>query len=739
VEGKHDGMVSTIDSLLMGMAAARITGPARPALADFTSLLENLLAGQGDAWLADLATGSSASPAERDGSASAAVQGEPGSPSDLAAVLLALISQTQQEQAGPDTPVPDGEPRETGISPLVGAVEPDPATFDAPPGPGDLPPTDQDAPAGEDEPSGVSVTDDERIQALLALLAAAMPTATPPAAPAHSLPTAASTKDEPAEPVMAVAAPQPGAVPATGPARTVPDRTDRQPEHVVEQMPQAPWTAEATSHAEPPRVALAEPGTAMRLSEDVSVTPTDPAATVEAAVTAVAAAERGPTTPSEAASATAWANRLDAPVGEIEPTAEPTAPPPPQPVNSDAASPLSADRPGSHLSNEPDRQVVAAPTAPQPEGSEPIAPREAPTHEVAAHPTGDTGPGPANAAPSSTLPDAVPLPPDVPQPTGSTAIATSNVAAAPPAGDHPTATSDPAAAPPALPPQAVTSDAPPAEAADPPRAPAPAAPVSDRPTEPEWARSAPEPVTTPSPATTGSAPAGDRPEVAPVDATAGHATSMTGTTAPAQERDDTPLRLASIEADMPAGTELRAALSNSAAPPAQHVRAAPAEPVASPAAPQVAQVLERVEHMLHAGRTSVRVRLEPEWLGPVEIRVVSRHAGLGIELIAHTPEARHLLERDLGWLHRGLVETGHEVQRIRVSAPDSLPDGTAGTLVGQGGEHGWRGHGDPQAEADWRQSFRLYQLGSPERDGENRPRAIAGQRAVVARGIDVRI
>ena len=725
MEGEHDGMVSTIDSLLMGMAAVRVTGSVRPALADFTALLENLLAGQGDTWLANFRAGPSASPAESDGAAPPDVQGELDSLSDLTAVLLALINQVQQEPTVPESPVGDGELPMAGLHALVRAVETDPTTQDVQPGEVELERRGHDTPADEGKPAGGTVTDEERFQAVLALLAAAMPTAAPIDPPAQPLPTAPSTSDEPAEPVVAVAPRPPAGVTVADLPSNPPDRSGPPPERAARRGSPAPTKSDAGNLPEPARAATAEPGQTISFSQNTAApAPARPAAPVNAAVTTIAPVDSGHTAQGKAATARASANRMEAPTDGIDSINGRAEPSQPGTVTAGAVSLLRIDGLNVRGSDEPVRQVVAPSTGLEAEGSKPVPTRLATTDIEAPPPAGNTGARPNHTTPSGPPPSAEPPRSVAPRPAEVTVTVPSHAVAARPA----------------LTQQAEPSDTPaPAETVDTARAPAPPAPASDQPTATEPAGSAPEPPATPRPAATGSALAGDRQVVAPVDATAGRVAPEAGTPAPAPERGDTPLRPASVEADIPADTELRAALSDSAAPPAQGVRAAPAEPATSPAATQVARVLERVEHMLHAGQTSIRVRLEPEWLGPVEIRVVSRPGGLEIDLIARTPEARDLLERDLGWLQQGLVENGHEVQRVRVTAPESLPDGTAGSLADQGGERGWQGHADAQDEADWRQSFRLYRLGTPERDAEGRPRAIAGQQAAPARGIDVRV
>lgn len=249
-----------------------------------------------------------------------------------------------------------------------------------------------------------------------------------------------------------------------------------------------------------------------------------------------------------------------------------------------------------------------------------------------------------------------------------------------------------------------------------------------RPTPPETASlpAAPDPEPTASAPRSAGTPVPDAP-VGPVDPLSHPDTEGIPATA---RRNDGPRAAPAEVSSAPRGEPQMVVPGPSVPPP---VAAPPAPAAIDPPAP-VTRVLEHVQEMLQVGQTRLRVRLEPEWLGPVEVRVVARPGGLEIELVARSPEARGLLERDLGWLQAGLVESGHEVQRVQVTAPEATATDTFGGTADQRGDLNWEGQGD----VDWRQSFRLYRLDQPTAQ-------VGAEHAVVeaprsqAHGVDVRI
>lgn len=152
----------------------------------------------------------------------------------------------------------------------------------------------------------------------------------------------------------------------------------------------------------------------------------------------------------------------------------------------------------------------------------------------------------------------------------------------------------------------------------------------------------------------------------------------------------------------------------------------------------ITRLMERIEDLLVTRQSSVRVRLEPEWLGTVEIQIVARRGGVDIRLAAASELTRDLLEANLGQLQRGLAESGHEVQRVRVEMPAGSSGEMGGTFADSPG-HGY-GHQQPDGQGDdpWRQSFRLYRPATPSRPVASEPAPDHPGRIDPTRGIDYR-
>lgn len=186
----------------------------------------------------------------------------------------------------------------------------------------------------------------------------------------------------------------------------------------------------------------------------------------------------------------------------------------------------------------------------------------------------------------------------------------------------------------------------------------------------------------------------------------------------------------------PAPTADLTVVAASSAPPA----AATGE-VAAPPAPNGVETLERVleqtQAAIRGGQSSVRIRLEPESLGAVDLRIVARNGLLDIRLTAVNPETGEVLRGGLDQLRHGLVESGHQIQRLRVETQVAQPAAAEqrfGDLMQQPGE---RGPADERAGADWRRSFRLPGPIPNDADGTGEP-AVPTTTAV-PNGVDYRI
>ena len=140
---------------------------------------------------------------------------------------------------------------------------------------------------------------------------------------------------------------------------------------------------------------------------------------------------------------------------------------------------------------------------------------------------------------------------------------------------------------------------------------------------------------------------------------------------------------------------------------------------------QVAPVLVRVARLTGAGEArQFTLRLSPENLGPLTIRLTLRQGSIGVDLTTSTPEARKALEAALPQLRASLGEAGLRLERMDVGLRERTDD-QAGRQPSRQGEQGTQRGSDqagPQAEAgdggrEWANSFfgRVYfdQNGQP--------------------------
>lgn len=108
----------------------------------------------------------------------------------------------------------------------------------------------------------------------------------------------------------------------------------------------------------------------------------------------------------------------------------------------------------------------------------------------------------------------------------------------------------------------------------------------------------------------------------------------------------------------------------------------PAEPQGTAAA-VVGQARRALERMAARGQESLRLRLEPEHLGVVDLRITRREDGLQVVLTADRPETGALLTRHLPALRQALAESGVHLAGLSVGEQGTSPG------PGAGGGQGW--------------------------------------------------
>lgn len=173
------------------------------------------------------------------------------------------------------------------------------------------------------------------------------------------------------------------------------------------------------------------------------------------------------------------------------------------------------------------------------------------------------------------------------------------------------------------------------------------------------------------------------------------------------------------------GSGMQSAARSNLADVASATSTTPGTPFGDELHDQVAPVLVRVARLTGAGEArQFTLRLSPENLGPLTIRLTLRQGSIGVDLTTSTPEARKALETALPQLRASLGEAGLRLERMDVGLRERTDD-QAGRQSGRQGEQGTQRGSDqpgPQAEAgdggrEWANSFfgRVYfdQNGQP--------------------------
>ena len=90
------------------------------------------------------------------------------------------------------------------------------------------------------------------------------------------------------------------------------------------------------------------------------------------------------------------------------------------------------------------------------------------------------------------------------------------------------------------------------------------------------------------------------------------------------------------------------------------------KPVAPRSNEFFSQITERIQFLMRDGRDAVRIRLQPDEFGHMEIRAESTARGMTVRISAETGNVKSILENNLHILHQNLQELGLKVDRIQV-------------------------------------------------------------------------
>lgn len=112
------------------------------------------------------------------------------------------------------------------------------------------------------------------------------------------------------------------------------------------------------------------------------------------------------------------------------------------------------------------------------------------------------------------------------------------------------------------------------------------------------------------------------------------------------------------------------------APPSEPARPTEARPITTgiPESAVLVQVERALEALTESTPTAVRVQLQPESLGRIELRVAHGEHGLRVTLTAESAATGQLLERRLDDLRQALAAAGVEVAGLSVNVGSSQAD-----------------------------------------------------------------
>ena len=121
----------------------------------------------------------------------------------------------------------------------------------------------------------------------------------------------------------------------------------------------------------------------------------------------------------------------------------------------------------------------------------------------------------------------------------------------------------------------------------------------------------------------------------------------------------------------------------------------PARPVNVPDQKFVFELAGRIRSLIQGGREMLRIQLQPEHLGRLEIRAESGRNGIIASIAAESIEAKKLLENNIQSLQQTLDSRGLKVDRIHIVVDENMY-----TAFADDGRYGNAGKGSRNAQAD---------------------------------------
>jgi len=96
----------------------------------------------------------------------------------------------------------------------------------------------------------------------------------------------------------------------------------------------------------------------------------------------------------------------------------------------------------------------------------------------------------------------------------------------------------------------------------------------------------------------------------------------------------------------------------------------PVKPITPNSNEFLSRITERIQFLVRDGGSAVRIRLQPDEFGNLEIRAESTARGMAVRIVAEAGSVKSILENNLHILQQNLHELGLKVDRIQVDLHD---------------------------------------------------------------------
>jgi hypothetical protein len=78
------------------------------------------------------------------------------------------------------------------------------------------------------------------------------------------------------------------------------------------------------------------------------------------------------------------------------------------------------------------------------------------------------------------------------------------------------------------------------------------------------------------------------------------------------------------------------------------------------------QITRQMDGLIQSGRNSIRIQLNPQDLGQIELKITSTHQGVGVTMIAENHATGKLLENQMNQLRQSLTDAGIQIANLHI-------------------------------------------------------------------------